>query len=66
MRQTDGGGGHFVEVTLRPVVTVRDPAHVELATSLHAGAAERCFIASSVAFPVHHEPRTVVAEAAAS
>lgn len=63
MRQTDGGGGHFVEVTLRPVVTVRDPAHVELATSLHQGASERCFIAASVAFPVHHEPRTVLAGA---
>ncbi|MBF4632221.1 OsmC family protein [Clavibacter michiganensis subsp. phaseoli] len=61
MRQTDDGGGHFVEVTLRPVVTVRDPAHVELATSLHQGASERCFIASSVNFPVHHEPRTVLA-----
>ncbi len=61
MRQTDGGGGHFVEVTLRPVVTIRDPAHVELATSLHQGASERCFIASSVNFPVHHEPRTVLA-----
>ncbi|WP_414172178.1 OsmC family protein [Clavibacter tessellarius] len=63
MRQTADGGGHFVEVTLRPVVTVRDAAQVDLATSLHQGASERCFIASSVAFPVHHEPRTVVAAA---
>ncbi|MFT7711817.1 OsmC family protein [Clavibacter tessellarius] len=61
MRQTADGGGHFVEVTLHPVVTVRDAAQVDLATSLHQGASERCFIASSVAFPVHHEPRTVVA-----
>jgi len=63
MRQTADGGGHFVEVTLHPVVTVRDAAQVDLATSLHQGASERCFIASSVAFPVHHEPRTVVAPA---
>ncbi|MBT1637042.1 OsmC family peroxiredoxin [Clavibacter tessellarius] len=63
MRQTADGGGHFVEVTLHPVVTVRDAAQVDLATSLHQGASERCFIASSVAFPVHHEPRTVVAAA---
>lgn len=63
MRQTGDGGGRFVEVTLRPVVTVADPAHVDLATSLHQGASERCFIAASVAFPVHHEPRTVVAPA---
>lgn len=63
MRQTGDGGGRFVEVTLRPVVTVADAAHVDLATSLHQGASERCFIAASVAFPVHHEPRTVVAPA---
>jgi len=61
MRQTDGGGGHFVEVTLRPVVTVRDADQAELAASLHQAASERCFIASSVNFPVRHEPRTVVA-----
>ena len=50
-----GEGGHFTSVTLRPVVTIAagDP---ELARSIHAEAGELCFIASSVNFPVLHEP----------
>ena len=56
-----GIGGRFTEVLLRPRVTVADPAHVELATSLHAEASAACFIAASVAFPVRHEPTTLVA-----
>ena len=50
-----GEGGHFTSVTLRPVVTISagDP---ELARSIHAEAGELCFIASSVNFPVLHEP----------
>lgn len=55
MRQTENGGGHFTSVTLRPVVTISggDP---ELARTIHAEASEKCFIAASVNFPVHHEP----------
>jgi organic hydroperoxide reductase OsmC/OhrA len=55
MEQTADGGGHFVSVTLRPVVTIEagDP---ELAQSLHEEASAKCFIAASVNFPVHHEP----------
>lgn len=55
MRQTDNGGGHFTEVTLRPLVRISagDPA---LALSLHQKASELCFIAASVNFPVTHEP----------
>ena len=56
------GGGHFVEVVLRPVVTVAAESMVEVAEQLHAEASERCFIASSVNFPVRHEPQVVVAE----
>ena len=50
-----GEGGHFTSVTLRPVVTIStgDP---ELARSIHAEASQLCFIASSVNFPVLHEP----------
>jgi organic hydroperoxide reductase OsmC/OhrA len=52
--QTNNGGGHFTEVTLRPVVTIEqgDP---ELAKSLHHEASEKCFIAASVNFPLHHD-----------
>ncbi|MFI5955440.1 OsmC family protein [Cryptosporangium sp. NPDC051539] len=56
MTQTPGGGGRFTEVVLRPRVTLAPGSDVALATHLHADAAERCFIASSVNFPVRHEP----------
>jgi organic hydroperoxide reductase OsmC/OhrA len=59
MEQTNDGGGHMTSVTLRPRVTISsgDPA---LASRLHALASEKCFIAASVNFPVHHEPEIVV------
>jgi organic hydroperoxide reductase OsmC/OhrA len=55
----EGIGGHFTRVLLRPRVRVADPAQVELATRIHAEAAAACFIASSVNFPVEHEPVVV-------
>lgn len=60
MQQTANGGGHFTSVTLRPVVTISggDP---ELARTIHAEASEKCFIAASVNFPVHHEPTIALA-----
>jgi organic hydroperoxide reductase OsmC/OhrA len=59
MEQTADGGGHFTGVTLRPVVTISsgDP---QLARELHLEASQKCFIASSVNFPVTHEPTIVV------
>jgi organic hydroperoxide reductase OsmC/OhrA len=62
MTQTTDGGGRFTSVTLRPVVTVAADDMVDRALGLHAEAARKCFIASSVAFPVGHEPRVVVAD----
>jgi len=62
MEQTADGGGHFTSVTLRPSVTIAsgDPA---LAQALHEEAAEKCFIAASVNFPVLHEPEVTVSPA---
>ncbi|MBF0670990.1 MAG: OsmC family protein [Salinibacterium sp.] len=60
MRQTDDGGGSFTSATLRPVVTVASADMVETATAAHAEAARKCFIASSVNFPVGHQPSAVV------
>lgn len=54
MRQA-GDGGAFTEAVLRPVVTIA-AGDAELARSIHADAARLCFIASSVNFPVHHQP----------
>jgi organic hydroperoxide reductase OsmC/OhrA len=57
MLAQEGQGGRFTSATLRPVVTLADPAQAELANSLHHEASELCFISQSVNFPVLHEPR---------
>ena len=49
------GGGHFSTVTLRPNVTISAGDRSE-ALRIHKIAHEKCFIARSVNFPVHHEP----------
>ncbi len=54
-------GGSFREVVLRPRVTVADASMIEPAVRAHDQAHEWCFIASSVNFPVRHEPVTLVA-----
>lgn len=61
MEQAEDGGGRFEQVTLRPVVTLTDAPMTDAAMDLHARAHELCFIASSVNFPVRHEPRIEVA-----
>jgi organic hydroperoxide reductase OsmC/OhrA len=61
MAETDDGGGYFTEVTLRPQVTVADASMAAKARELHEDASAKCFIASSVNFPVRHEPSVTVA-----
>ncbi len=57
MVESADGGGRFESVTLRPRVTLA--AHCAdrqaQAERLHAAASDKCFIANSVNFPVHHE-----------
>ena len=64
MEQTADGGGHFVSATLRPRVTIaageNPKQQLELAQMLHHEASEKCFIAASVNFPVHHEPEVQI------
>ncbi|MBB6244083.1 OsmC family protein [Rhodanobacter sp. MP1X3] len=60
MMETDASGGRFVEVVLRPTVTISTTSDAAKAEALHAEAHHACFIASSVNFPVHCEPRIVV------
>lgn len=55
------GSGHFTSATLRPIVTITDSSHAELAARLHGEASKKCFIAASVTFPVRHEAQTRVA-----
>ena len=61
MAETEDGGGHFTEVVLRPRVTVASAGMAEQAEKLHEEASEKCFIASSVNFPVRHEPSVTAA-----
>ncbi len=58
---TDGIGGRFTRVLLRPRVTVASAEMVETARRIHHEASEACFIAASVSFPVEHEPEILVA-----
>ena len=59
MKETEDGGGHFIEVVLRPEVTVNNENERERAMRLHDDAHHHCFIASSVNFPVRCEPTTL-------
>ena len=60
MRTNRDGSGQFEAVTLKPRVTVAEPAAPALLEELHAEANKVCFIARSVNFPVLHEPAAVV------
>lgn len=62
MLENDDEGGRFEEVVLHPIVTVAETTMVDQASQLHEEASRRCFIASSVNFPVRHEPRIVVSD----
>ena len=50
------GSGQIESVTLHPQLAVADPTTEALALTLHHEAADKCFIARSVNFPVHHIP----------
>lgn len=53
--------GRFVEVVLRPTVTIARGGDKALAEKLHKRAHAECFVANSVNFPVRHEPMIVEA-----
>lgn len=59
MEEDGKDGGRFTEVVLRPRITIRADDDLALATRLHHTAHEKCFIASSVNFPVRCEPEFV-------
>ena len=56
MEESADGGGRFVQVTLRPRITVTAQSDLDTAKRLHHDAHEKCFIANSVNFPVGCEP----------
>ena len=55
MEESGAGGGRFINVTLRPRVSVTQASAVDRAHALHDRAHQLCFIANSVNFPVVHE-----------
>lgn len=60
MKENPDGSGQLTEVTLRPVVKVKDASMIDKANHLHHKASELCFIARSVNFPVHHSPMATI------
>ena len=56
MEETGDDGGHFVEVTLQPIITITAQSNLDTARRLHHDAHEKCFVASSVNFPVRVQP----------
>ncbi|NII10226.1 OsmC family protein [Oleiagrimonas sp. C23AA] len=56
---TQGSSGRFVEVVLKPEVSIDAASDADKAVALHDDAHHACFIANSVNFPVRCEPRIV-------
>jgi organic hydroperoxide reductase OsmC/OhrA len=60
MIENKDGSGQFKEVTLKPIVTVKNSGMIDKALSLHHEANEMCFIARSLNFKVLHKPKIIV------
>ena len=60
MEESADGSGRFQSVVLRPKVTVASGSDLAKARALHDIAHQKCFIANSVNFPVHHEAQISV------
>lgn len=52
----EGTRGRFTQITLKPHITLRNPADADRASALHHQAHEACFIANSLNLPVDCEP----------
>jgi organic hydroperoxide reductase OsmC/OhrA len=62
MVETADTGGRFVDVLLKPAVTLAPGSDARLARHLHDRAHHLCYVANSVNFPVRCESRTTIAE----
>lgn len=56
MDEEPDGAGQFSSIVLRPTVTIASGSDATMAVTLHDAAAQKCFLARSVKFPVTHEP----------
>ena len=59
--EEEGFSGRFIEVTLKPAVTIGADSDRALALALHEDAHKACYIANSVNFPVRHEATVTTA-----
>jgi organic hydroperoxide reductase OsmC/OhrA len=62
MQEFLNGSGKFIEVNLKPTVTVLNEGMIDVAIALHNKAHELCFIANSVNFTVNCNPTINIAE----
>jgi organic hydroperoxide reductase OsmC/OhrA len=62
MIEQPDGAGQFESVTLHPHAKLAPGSDERVARSLHQAAAEKCFVARSVAFKVRHEPTFEIAK----
>ena len=59
MTENKDGSGEFTEVTLNPLVTVKEQSMIAKANELHHEANKMCFLARSMKFPVNHKPKVI-------
>lgn len=57
MQEDTNGSGKFIEVTLNPIVIVKEESMILKAIELHEEANKYCFIANSLNFKVQHLPQ---------
>jgi organic hydroperoxide reductase OsmC/OhrA len=56
MMEDENGDARFTEVTLNPLVIIKEVSMEKMALELHHAANQKCFIANSCNFPVKHNP----------
>ncbi len=56
LHEASNGSGNFTDVTLYPVVTVKDESMIDKANELHHRAHELCYIANSCNFKIELKP----------
>lgn len=61
MEEQKDGSGKFTEVTLHPVVKIKDEKMHDRANQLHHEANKMCFIANSCNFKIKHNPTIIIA-----
>ncbi|KQC28793.1 OsmC family protein [Flagellimonas eckloniae] len=59
MEEMPDGSGKFSEVTLNPIVKIKNSDNTQRANELHVEANKMCFIANSCNFKIGHNPMII-------